>query len=135
MRKRRLLAPAMLLFAAGIDTGCGSNPASSDIPPKKQPVSQTCDCTEYPFKAACDSVCGVTSAVVESVNADSVTVKVPAKGGNQAFVERVIPAGQLKAGQVEALKPGSHVLLTFRNSESGEPAIRSIRPTKQATEK
>jgi len=107
-----------LLPIALVLAGCGTREVS-------------CDCTEWPFTAACDPQCGVTSAVVQSVQKDSVTLKLTPAGKAPEF--KTVPLATLKLKTLP--KPGEEVRLTYQKSKN-EPllvrpeAIRSLAPAK-----
>lgn len=139
MRNRYLLAPGLMSFALTlVCLGCSPAPAPhrasdpSGTPSRSTrttPKTVACDCTSYPFPSGCDSQCGFTDAVVESVGNDSVTVKVPASQG-QAAELKTIPLAALRL-EPAALKAGTPVRLTFEKSAAGplifKPgAVRSL---------
>ena len=87
-----------------------------------------------------------TFGVVESVHGGSVTVRVPSEHANHPMGEETrnanhpfggrsitIATSELKAADVKALRPGSHIQLTFRRVGNAEPLIRSVRPVKESS--
>lgn len=139
MRNGYPLAPGLMSFVLMlVCLGCSPAPApprtseSSGTPSQSTrttPKTVACDCTSYPFPNGCDSQCGFTDGVVESVSKDSVTVQLPASQGRSAEL-KTIPLAALRM-QPAALKAGTPVRLTFEKS-TAEPstfrpsAVRSL---------
>jgi hypothetical protein len=143
MRNRYPLAPGLMSFTLMlVCLGCSPAPAPprasdpSGTPSRSTPTTPktvACDCTSYPFPNGCDSQCGFTDGVVESVSKDSVTVKVPASQG-QAAELKTIPLAALRL-EPAALKAGTPVRLTFEKNAAGpltfKPgAVRSLMMSK-----
>jgi hypothetical protein len=92
-----------------------------------------CDCTEYPFPQGCDAACGITAAVVESVHADSVTVRVQPNNNVPAEI-KTIPLARLR--MQGTLRPGMQVQLTYEKTPNAPrsfhpSAVKSVVPLKK----
>lgn len=101
-----------------VATACGNPPGQND-------KNQTCTCLEYPFPAECASVCKLSEAVVQSVNQNSIVVKVPGPNSAQPPEERTIPISAMQPGQIQDLRPGSKVQVLSK-VENGKPVIKSL---------
>jgi Cu/Ag efflux protein CusF len=131
-------------FAITFLSACQSTPPSQPTPalepttaPQSTPVTQTptaqtCDCSTFPPKEGCDSQCGITTGVIESVTADSVTISVPSiqstATGQQSpgISQRTFKISPAESAQLQSIKPGSRVALTF-HQQSGQNVMKSIR--------
>jgi hypothetical protein len=108
-----------------------SGPTGNPTQPAKTGTS-TCDCSTFPPKQGCDSECGITTGVIESVTADSVTISVPsitttATGERKPQItERTFAISPAEAKQFQSLKQGSRVALTF-HQQNGQNIAKSIR--------
>jgi hypothetical protein len=134
------LPPLAATFACVLLIACQSNPAPAPEPtstaqpttPVAQPVNTTCDCSTFPPKAGCDAACGITTGVIESVTADSLTINVPsistdASGKQTTHVtQRTFSISPAESKQLQTLKQGSRVALTF-HQETNQNALKSIR--------
>jgi hypothetical protein len=142
--RRLVMGLAVLVFLAGLVgylCGCSSPPP----PPPPNGTSQTaqtsqngkkgtagCDCSIFPPRSGCDAQCGITTGVVESVQGDSVTIRVPTTttdaAGRQvpATLERKFSIGAEEAKQLQSIAPGSRVALTFQK-ETGQSVVKTIR--------
>lgn len=130
-------------------TACQSAPAPQPTPalqptpqPRPTPVTQTpatqtptqptCDCSTFPPREGCDSQCGITTGVIQSVTADSVTISVPSikstPAGQQTpqITQRTFKISAAESQQLQSIQPGSHVALTF-HQQSGQNVMKSIR--------
>ena len=87
-----------------------------------------CECIVFPFPVGCDSKCGVTHATVESVQKDSITVRLEHLNGAPAET-RTIPRADLKLPEAETIQPGAKVLLTF--SKETPKSIKAMVPNRQ----
>jgi Cu/Ag efflux protein CusF len=93
----------------------------------------TCDCSTFPPREGCDSQCGITTGVIESVTPDSLTISVPSitstATGQQLpeVTQRTFKISPEESQQLQSFKRGSRVALTF-HQQSGQNVMKSIRP-------
>ena len=135
---QRTLLPLATAITFVVLTGCPSSPTSQpnqgSNPPTTglQPVKSTCDCSTFPPKAGCDTECGITTGVVESVTANSVTISVPSistdASGNRTtrVTERTFAISPEESKQLQTVKQGSRVAVTF-HQETNQNILKSIR--------
>jgi Cu/Ag efflux protein CusF len=136
----------MLLTACAIMflSACQSAPAPQPTPalqptsqPRPTPVTQTptqptCDCSTFPPREGCDSQCGITTGVIQSVTADSVTINVPSIKSTPTgqlspqITQRTFKISPTESQQLQSIQPGSRVALTF-HQQSGQNVMKSIR--------
>lgn len=99
-----------------------------------------CDCTMFPPPQGCDQKCGIATGIVESVTADTVTVKVPviqktnAESGESAgpaesanIQVRTFTLSGTDKSQVANIKPGTRVALTYEQAPN-QQVLKSIKP-------
>lgn len=123
----------------GLIVVCGMTPACQ----KNSPVAE-CDCSMFPPHQGCDQKCGIATGIVESVTADTITVKVPViepahtqAGGAEAPAEsanihlRTFTLTGADKAQLANIKPGSRVALTYEEGAS-QQVLKSIQPIKAA---
>lgn len=109
-----------------------AQPPTRTTPVKETPTQATCDCSTFPPREGCDSQCGITTGVIESVTADSVTINVPsikstAPGQLSSQIsQRTFKISPAESQQLQSIQPGSRVALTF-HQQSGQNVMRSIR--------
>jgi len=99
-------------------TGCGK-------PTTQKDKNETCTCIEYPFPAECASQCKLSEAVVQSVNQNTIVVRVPGPNSPQPWEERTIPISAMQPGQIQDLRPGSKVQVLSK-VEDRKAVIKSL---------
>jgi hypothetical protein len=124
----------MLLTACAIMflSACQSAPAPRPTPVTQTPTQPTCDCSTFPPREGCDSQCGITTGVIQSVTADSVTINVPSIKSTPTgqlspqITQRTFKISPTESQQLQSIQPGSRVALTF-HQQSGQNVMKSIR--------
>jgi Cu/Ag efflux protein CusF len=95
-------------------------------------MQPTCDCSTFPPREGCDSQCGITTGVIQSVTADSVTINVPSIKSTPTgqlspqITQRTFKISAAESQQLQSIQPGSRVALTF-HQQSGQNVMKSIR--------
>jgi len=139
---------AVLVFLADLG-GCTPTPPpttnSTNDPGQSGQVQQTgqkgqttCDCSIFPPRSGCDAQCGITTGVIESVQGDSVVIRVPTTTTNSAgqqvatTLERKFSIGAEEAKQLQSIAPGSRVALTFQK-QADQSVVKTIRAIPKET--
>ncbi len=111
-----------------------STPSPRPAPVVPTPAQLTCDCSTFPPRSGCDSQCGITTGVIQSVTADSVTISVPsiqpaATGQLSSQITlRTFKISPAESAQLKSIQPGSRVALTFHQQSGQMKSIRQIPP-------
>jgi Cu/Ag efflux protein CusF len=133
-----LVAACAIPFLSACQPAPAPQPTPAPQPAGSTPVTQTtpqttCDCSTFPPREGCDSQCGITTGVIESVTADSLTISVPSitstATGQQVpqVTQRTFKISPSESQQLQSFKRGSRVALTF-HQQSGQNVMKSIRP-------
>jgi hypothetical protein len=130
--------PILAALTLALITSCGNSksvgpniPTTPVTPPSNEQTA--CDCSTFPPKKGCDTQCGITTGIVESVSSNSVVIREPsikiskAGGAESAQIqERTFSVSNAEASQLQPIKPGSRVALTFQKSDNAVLSIREL---------